>query len=62
MSASLNVASDIKLKFLEKTPDHYLNKSAILFGASDSGKSTILIEILYLLKDHVPNIFVFAQR
>jgi hypothetical protein len=56
----MNVSSDIRVKFLEKEASYYLNKSTILFGASDSGKSTILIEILYLLKEHVPNIFVFA--
>jgi hypothetical protein len=60
MDSHLNVASDIKVKFLEKNFKYYLNRSTILFGASNSGKSTILIEILYLLKDHVPNIFVFA--
>lgn len=60
MDSHLNVSADIKVKYLEKTAKYYLNRSTILFGASNSGKSTILIEILYLLKDHVPNIFVFA--
>lgn len=58
--SQLNVGSDLKIKFLEKTHKHYLNKSAILFGASGSGKSTILIEILYLLSEYVPIIFVFC--
>lgn len=56
----LNISADIKVKFLEKDAKFYLNRSTILFGASDSGKSTILIEILFLLKDYVPNIFLFA--
>jgi ABC-type cobalamin/Fe3+-siderophores transport system ATPase subunit len=56
----LNVGSDLKIKSLEKTHKHFLNKSAILFGASGSGKSTILIEILYLLSPYVPIIFVFS--
>lgn len=60
MEAHLNVTADIKVKFLDKSYKHYLNRSTILFGASDSGKSTVLIEILYLLKEHVPNIFVFS--
>lgn len=60
MDSHLNISSDIKVKFLEKNAKYYLNKSTILFGASNSGKSTILIEILYLLRDYVPNIFVFA--
>jgi hypothetical protein len=60
MDPYLNVSADIKVKFLEKNAKYYLNRSTILFGASNSGKSTILIEMLYLLRDHVPNIFVFA--
>lgn len=49
-----------KIRPLDKTYKHYLNKSTILFGASGSGKSTILIDILYQLKDHVPLVFVFS--
>lgn len=60
MDSYLNVSADIKVKYLEKSAKYYLNRSTILFGASNSGKSTILVEILYLLKNHVPNIFVFA--
>lgn len=55
----LNVGSDT-IKFLEKSYKYFLNKSAILFGASGSGKSTILIEILFLLRAYVPIIFVFS--
>jgi len=61
MDSYLNVSSNIKVKFLEKNAKYYLNRSTILFGASDSGKSTILIEMLYLLRDHVPNVFVFSE-
>lgn len=60
MDSQLCISQDIKLRFLEKDAKYYLNRSTILFGASNSGKSTILIEILYLLKNYVPNIFVFA--
>ena len=35
-------------------------KNIFITGPGGSGKTTILIEILYLLKDLVPNIFVFA--
>jgi len=51
---------ELKTRFLDKTYKHYLNKSTILFGASGSGKSTILIDILFQIKDHVPIIFVFS--
>lgn len=32
----------------------------MLYGATNSGKSTIMLEILYVLKNHVPNVFVFS--
>lgn len=56
----LNVSANIKVGVLDKNYKYFLNRSTILFGASGSGKSTILLEILYLLKDHVPNIMVFS--
>ena len=56
----LVVSPLIKIKYLEKDAKYYINRSTILYGATGSGKTTILIEILYLLKDLVPNIFVFA--
>ena len=48
------------VKELEKQYDYFLNKTTILFGATNSGKTTILLEMLYLLKDKIPSIFVFC--
>lgn len=45
---------------LEKSADHYFRKSTSIYGASGSGKSTIILEILYLLKALIPIIFVFS--
>lgn len=45
---------------LPKTINTYLNKSMFLFGATDTGKSTILFEIMHILKDVVPVVFVFS--
>lgn len=39
---------------------YFLNKSIILYGSSGSGKSMIMRDILYILKDHIPNILVIA--
>ena len=44
---------------LDKDEKYFLNKYNFIWS-SNSGKSTIVMEILYLLKDHVPNIFVFS--
>ena len=35
MDSHLCVSQDIKLKFLEKDAKYYLNRSTILFGASN---------------------------
>lgn len=60
MSNQISISPDIKLRYLDKSDKYYLDKSTILFGASNSGKSTILLEILYLMRHKVPNIFVFS--
>jgi len=52
--------SELKIPFLEKDPSYYFCKSTTIFGASGSGKSTVVIEILKLLKDLIPLIAVFA--
>jgi ABC-type dipeptide/oligopeptide/nickel transport system ATPase subunit len=54
------ISDGVSINYIPKDYKYYLNKSTILFGASGSGKSTILIEILYLLRKKVPNIFVFC--
>jgi hypothetical protein len=58
--SQLNITKDIKVHFLEKDVKYYLNQNMILFGASDSGKTTVLLEILHMLKKHIPLIFVFS--
>lgn len=52
--------NDVKIPFLDKNPYYYFCKSTTIFGASSSGKSVIVIEILKLLKDLIPLIAVFA--
>lgn len=49
-----------KLHILPKNPDLFFHKTTLIFGAANSGKSTILEEILFLLKDKIPTIFVFS--
>ena len=52
--------SSISIPEQEKKAANYLNRSTILFGSTGSGKSTIILEILYILKDVVPIIIVVA--
>lgn len=48
------------MKEFEKKVDYFLNKSVMLYGASKSGKSTIIRDLLYLLKPHIPNATVIC--
>jgi hypothetical protein len=49
-----------KLGWLEKDYNYYLRKCTLIFGSSGTGKSTIIDEIMFLLKPHIPLCFVIA--
>ncbi len=49
-----------EIPLFTKDYSYFLNKSIILYGSSGSGKSMIMRDILYILKDHIPNILVIA--
>ena len=49
-----------KLQFLNKDPSYYINTTTIIYGATRTGKSVLIDEILYILKDLIPVIFVIA--
>jgi hypothetical protein len=57
---SLFMTDKTKLKWMPKNHLHYLNRTTILYGRTNSGKSTVIEEIMYLCKDHIPTIFVVA--
>jgi energy-coupling factor transporter ATP-binding protein EcfA2 len=49
-----------EIPLFDKKYSYFLNKSIILYGSSGSGKSMIMRDILYILKDHIPNMVVIA--
>lgn len=49
------------LQYLSKDYSHYLNKTTLLYGMTDSGKSTIISEIMYLCKSYISSIFVICK-
>jgi hypothetical protein len=57
---SIHLADRTKLRWFPKTYKYYLNKTTIVYGRTNSGKSTIIEEIMFLCKDYVPTIFVVA--
>lgn len=59
-STSIFTEDGKEIPFFNKHYSYFLNKSIILYGSSGSGKSMIMRDILYILKDHIPNILVIA--
>lgn len=53
-------ANGVEIPVFSKDIDYFLNRSVMLYGASNSGKSTIIRDILYMLKDHIPNVCVIC--
>lgn len=58
--SSLYSASGVEIPVFSKDIDYFLNRSVMLYGASNSGKSTIIRDILHKLKDFIPNVCVIC--
>jgi hypothetical protein len=57
---SLYAPSGTEIPVFSKDIDYFLNRSVMLYGASNSGKSTIIRDILHKLKDYIPNVCVIC--
>ena len=57
---SLFLQDRTKLKYFPKNHAYFLNRTSIIYGRTNSGKSTIIEEIMYLCKDYIPTVFVVA--
>lgn len=57
---SLHLSDRTKLRWLPKTHKYYLNRTTIIYGRTNSGKSTLIEEIMFLCKDYIPTVFVIA--
>jgi hypothetical protein len=60
MNSSLYTTEGTEIPIFEKNYKQFLNKSIILYGSSGSGKSMIMRDILYILKEHIPTVIVIA--
>ncbi len=49
-----------KLRWFDKSKNSFLDKNTILFGGTNSGKSTIMEEIMYLCSKDVPVCFAIS--
>lgn len=57
---TITTPDGFNIPLFSKHYSYFLNKSIILYGSSGSGKSIIMRDIMYTLKDHIPNIVVIA--
>jgi len=59
---TLYTVDNESIPWFSKHVDNHLDKTTLIFGGTGSGKTTIIEEILYLIKDHIPNILVIAPK
>lgn len=43
-----------------KRPKCFINKNITLYGGSGTGKSTIILDLMHILKNDIPSVFVFG--
>lgn len=60
-SKDLQLEDGSTLKWFDKNYKFFLNKTTLIYGRTQSGKSTIIDEIMYLCKEHISSIFVICQ-
>lgn len=49
------------VRWLPKAAEVYADKSTLIFGGSGTGKTKIIEEILFLIRDHIPNYLVLTD-
>ena len=51
-----------RIPMLPHVPESFLHKNTLIFGGTNSGKSTIVYDILHILQNSVPNIIVIVPE
>jgi hypothetical protein len=51
----------LNIKWFKKYVGNFLNRTTVIYGMTDSGKSTIIDEIMYICKDYITVPFVICQ-
>ena len=59
---SIYTEDGTEIPWMENDYMSYLDKSTLVFGASGSGKTKIVDHIMYLLRDHIPNVMLIAPQ
>lgn len=53
-------ANNVKIEPLDFIKDDFINRTTLLLGASETGKTKIILDILHLIKDDVPICYAFS--
>ena len=61
MNRDLHLDDGSTIKWFARSYEDFLNKTTLIYGRTQSGKSTIVLEIMKLLKDHIAIPFVVSQ-
>ncbi len=61
MDKSLTLSNGEIIEWFPKKYTNYLNKTIVIYGKRGSGKSTIVDEIMYMCRDHIPFLYVIAK-
>ncbi len=61
MSKAITLPDGSKIDWLNKDWTTFLDKSIILYGASGSGKTSIMINILYAIRNHIAYPFIITK-
>jgi energy-coupling factor transporter ATP-binding protein EcfA2 len=61
MSKDLKLTDGSLLKWFNKSHETFINKTTLIYGRTQSGKSTIVLEIMYLLKEYISTVFIVSQ-
>ena len=51
-----------RIKWYEKTPYNFIDRTTLIFGGSNTGKTTLVEEILYMVKEFIPNYIVIVPE
>jgi hypothetical protein len=57
---SIFTAEGDKIKFADKSPSLMIDKPILVFGAPNTGKTTVVEELIILTKDYIPNHIIIA--
>lgn len=60
-SRDLLLPDGSKLEWLSKVPKVFLNKSIVLYGLTGTGKSSLIRDIIYILRNHISFPFIITK-